>query len=131
VIYAKFQGVIHLETNYMTLYKLKIRLLHNPFHHILLDTAAPDRGVDEPPSLYPILKRSKRQDTRITTILGRNVQTAPPTIVRTFKYFMEAKYTAITVDYSSTERLARQDGTLPPEANAIFEMPITMAIVTI
>jgi hypothetical protein len=56
-----------------------------------------------------------------------NLQTSPPAIVCTFKDFLTTKYNTIIIDNDSIRCIARDIGQkVPPEANAAFEIPISM-----
>ena len=85
---------------------------------------------DEEPSLHHLLKRHKRQESRMVNSVydnDGNIQTTPMNILRTFIMFMRKKYDTIQVDCDSVNRmLQRSKQHIPQEANDALDAAITM-----
>jgi len=85
---------------------------------------------DEELSLHHLLKRHKRQESRmVNSVYGNdgNIQTTPMNILRTFTNFMKKKYDTLHVDSDSAHRmLQRSKKHIPQEANDALDAPITM-----
>ena len=135
--YDALYTVLHADTitdrSYVTLKKLKakiVRLHQEPQKLLFLHTNEQDKCEDEMPSLYHVLRLRKRQESRtIDRVYNSegNLQTSPPTILRTFTEFMKKKYSIITVDDDSLNRILQHTRkTVPPLATEALDMPITM-----
>jgi len=75
-----------------------VRLYHEPHQHLFLDSDDQNKMEDEEPSLHYLLKRHKRQESRmVNTVFGKdgNSQNTPMNILRTFTMFMKKKYDTI------------------------------------
>ena len=58
--------------------------------------------MEAEPSLHHVLKRHKRQESRmVNSIYDGNIQTTPMKILRAFTMFIRKKYDAIHIDSDS------------------------------
>jgi hypothetical protein len=85
---------------------------------------------DEEPFLHHLLKRHKRQESRMVNSVydnDGNIQITPMNVLRTFRMFMKKKYDTIQVDSDSVNRmLQRSKKHIPQEANNVLDPAITM-----
>jgi hypothetical protein len=96
-IYTALQEDNLRGTTFLTLKQLKakakiVRLYHEPHHHLFLDNDDQNKIEDEEPSLHHLVKRQKRQDSRMANSVydnDGNIQTTPMNILRTFTLFMK------------------------------------------
>ena len=106
-IYTSLQEDNLRGTTFLTLKQMKtkiVRLYHEPHHHLSLDNDDQNKMEDEEPSLHNLLKRHKRQESRMVNSVydnDGNIQTTPMNILRTFTMFMKKKYDTIQVDSDS------------------------------
>jgi hypothetical protein len=132
-IYTALQEDNLRDTTFITLKQLKakiVRLYHETHHHLFLDNDDRNKMEDEEPSLHHLLKRHKRQESRMVNGFydnDGNIQTMPMNILRTFTIFMKKKYDTIQVDPDSVYRmLQRSKKHISQEANNAFDASITM-----
>jgi len=85
---------------------------------------------DEERSLHHLLKRHKRQESRMVNSVydnDGNILTTPMNILRTFTMFMKKKYDTIQVNSDSVNRmLQRSKKHIPQEENDALDAAITM-----
>jgi len=63
---------------------------------------------------------------KITLNIEGEPQTTPSGILRTFTQFFQTKYATINTDNENIARMARHiKTTVPPEASALFDTPIS------
>jgi len=121
-------------TKVATLKRLKARILrlHSmEQRRVFLDNGEHDRLAGEEPTLYHILKRRRRQKSkmihRVQDNHGNLHKTTTTDIIRTFTTFMRHKYADIAVDEGSVKHMAGTGNkTLPTELKDSLEAPITM-----
>jgi hypothetical protein len=86
--------------------------------------------MDEEPTIYHLLKRWRRQTSRmVTRILDTEdtVHTSATGILHTFAKYIRNKYDTLTVNEKQIRDLLAQMKTrIPPEANVDLEAPISM-----
>ena len=120
------------DTTFLKLKQLKakiVRLYHEPQHHLFLDNDDQNKMEDEEPSLHHVLKRHKRQESRMVNSVfnNGNIQNTPMNILRTFTVFMKKKYDTIQVDSDSVYRMLQRSKThIPQEANDALDAAITV-----
>ena len=100
------------------------------YHELLfLDNDDQNKMGDEEPSLRHLMKRHKRQESRMFNSVydDGNIQTTPMNILHTFTMFMKKKYNTIQVDSDSVYRMLQGSNKhIPQEANDALDAPITM-----
>jgi len=132
-IYTALQEDKLRDTTFLTLKQLKakiVRLYHEPHQHLFLLNDDQNTMEDEEPSLHHLLKRHKRQESRMVNSVydkDGNTQTTPMNVLRTFTMFMKKKYDTIQVDSDSVNRMLRRSKKhIPQEANDALDAPITI-----
>jgi hypothetical protein len=95
------------------------------------DTESSDLLSEEPPTLYQLIRRHKRNATRLVRSVrdGKgNIQTSPSGIAKTFTRFFQAKYAKIEVDPESVQTLATLIQTDGFQATGMeYEAPFTQS----
>ena len=128
-IYAALQEDNLRDTTFLTLKQLKAKIVQLYHELLFLDNDDQNKMGDEEPSLRHLMKRHKRQESRMFNSVydDGNIQTTPMNILHTFTMFMKKKYNTIQVDSDSVYRMLQGSNKhIPQEANDALDAPITM-----
>ena len=132
-IYDILQDTHPHDTTAIALQQLKariVRIYSMRQQRVFLDNSEHDRLAGEEPTLYHILKRRRRQESRMITSVhdsNGNKHTSTSDILRTFTTFMRSKYDDIAVDAGSVKHMARVGTkTIPAEVKDYLDLPVTL-----
>jgi hypothetical protein len=111
-IYDVLRYTSHARTTHIALNALKAKIvrLHSGKSTQLLGVDDQDKPVDEPPTLYQVLKQKKWQTSRLILNVrdaDGTTHTSPRAMLRTFVDRMESKYDDIQVDPGNVNSMLR------------------------